>query len=70
MKVTQVVEAGEVKTFYMPSWSDSQVELYTEDGEIKISLPENIMKSMHKEFGEKLAAFGLVKSSPSLRKNA
>jgi predicted transcriptional regulator len=56
MKVTQVIEAGEVKTFYMSSWSDNQVELTVEGGEIKISLPESVMKRMHKEFGEKLTA--------------
>lgn len=56
MKITQIVEAGEVKTFYMSSWSDNQVELTVDGGEIKISLPESVMKRMHKEFGENLTA--------------
>ena len=55
MKVKQVVEAGEVKTFYMSSWSDNQVELTVEGGEISIRLPDKVMKRMHKEFGERLA---------------
>ena len=55
MKVTQIVEAGQVEDFYMPYW-DNEVELTVKGGSIKISLPENIMKRMHKEFGEKLTA--------------
>jgi hypothetical protein len=56
MKVTQIIEAGEVKTFYMSSWANNNIEFTVEGGEIKLSLPEGVMKRMHKELGEKLTA--------------
>lgn len=56
MKVTQIIEAGEVKTFYMSSWTDNEMELTVEGGEIKLSLPEGVMKRLHQCLGEKLTA--------------
>ena len=56
MKVTQIIEAGEVKTFYMSSWNDNEIELTVEGGEIKLSLPEGVMKRLHQCLGEKLTA--------------
>ncbi len=54
MKVRQIIEAGEVKNFYMSSWTDKELELTFEGGEIKLSLPEDIMKRLHQRLGEKL----------------
>ena len=54
MKVRQIIEAGEVKNFYMSSWSDNEMELTFEGGEIKLSLPEDIMRRLHKRLDEKL----------------
>ena len=54
MKVRQIIEAGEVKNFYMSSWTDNEMELTFEGGEIKLSLPEDIMKRLHQRLGEKL----------------
>ena len=54
MKVRQIIEAGPVKNFYMSSWSDNELELTFEGGEIKLSLPEDIMKRLHQRLGEKL----------------
>ena len=54
MKVRQVIEAGPVKNFYMSSWTDSELELPFEGGALKTSLPENVMKRLHKVLGEKL----------------
>ena len=41
MKVRQVIEAGPVKNFYMSSWTDNELELHVDGGEIKTSLPED-----------------------------
>ena len=54
MKVTQIIEAGQVKNFYMSSWTDNEMELTFEGGEIKLSLPEDVMKRLHQRLGEKL----------------
>ena len=54
MKVRQIIEAGEVKGFYMSSWTDNDMELNFEGGEIKLSLPEDVMKRLHQLLGEKL----------------
>ena len=54
MKVRQVIEAGPVKSFYMSSWTDNELELHVDGGEIKTSLPEDVMKRLHKALGEKL----------------
>ena len=54
MKVTQIIEAGQVKNFYMPSWGCEELELTFEGGEIKLTLPENIMRRLHQHLGEKL----------------
>lgn len=54
MKVTQIIEAGQVKNFYMSSWTDNEMELTFEGGEIKLSLPEDVMKRLHQHLGEKL----------------
>jgi len=56
MKVKQVVEAGPVSSFYMSSWTDNEMELTVEGGEIKLSLPEGVMKRLHQCLGEKLTA--------------
>jgi len=56
MKVTQVIEAGPVSSFYMSSWTDNEMELTVEGGEIKLSLPEGVMKRLHQCLGEKLTA--------------
>ena len=54
MKVRQIIEAGPVKSFYMSSWTDNEQELHVDGGEIKTSLPEDVMKRLHKSLGEKL----------------
>ena len=54
MKVRQVIEAGPVSNFYMSSWADNEMELTFEGGEIKLSLPEDVMKRLHQRLGEKL----------------
>ena len=54
MKVTQIIEAGQVKNFYMSSWTDNEMELTFEGGEIKLSLPEDVMKRLYQHLGEKL----------------
>jgi len=54
MKVTQIVEAGEVKNFYMSSWTDKELDLTFEGGEIKLTLPEDIMRRLHKRLDETL----------------
>tara|TARA_Y100001938_G_C7769621_1_gene272583 strand:- start:45 stop:269 length:225 start_codon:yes stop_codon:yes gene_type:complete len=54
MKVRQIIEAGEVKNFYMSSWTDKELELTFEGGEIKLNLPEDIMKRLHKRLDETL----------------
>ena len=54
MKVRQIIEAGQVKNFYMSSWTDNEMELTFEGGEIKLSLPEDVMKRLHQRLGEKL----------------
>ena len=54
MKVRQIIEAGQVKDFYMSSWTDNEMELTFEGGEIKLSLPEDVMKRLHQRLGEKL----------------
>ena len=54
MKVTQIIEAGQVKNFYMPSWGCEELELTFEGGEIKLTLPEDIMRRLHKRLDETL----------------
>ena len=54
MKISQVIEAGSVKGFYVSSWSDNELELHVEDGTVKVNLPEDVMKRLHKSLGEKL----------------
>ena len=54
MKVRQIIEAGEVKNFYMSSWTDKELELTFEGGEIKLTLPEDIMRRLHKRLDETL----------------
>ena len=54
MKVRQVIEAGPVSNFYMSSWTDNEMELTFEGGEIKLNLPEDVMKRLHQRLGEKL----------------
>ena len=54
MKVRQVIEAGPVQWFYMPAGPDNKMELTFEGGEIKLSLPEDVMKRLHQRLGEKL----------------
>ena len=54
MKVRQIIEAGPVSNFYMSSWSDNEMELTFEGGEIKMSLPEDVMQRLHQRLGEKL----------------
>jgi hypothetical protein len=53
MKVTQVVEAGEVKSVYLWPWS-LQVELGVDGGELKFKLTESTLKNLHRRFGEAL----------------
>ncbi|REK60270.1 MAG: hypothetical protein DWQ49_06585 [Bacteroidetes bacterium] len=53
MKVRQIIEAGEVKSFYMSSW-DNEMHFTFEGGEIKLSLPEEVMKRLHQRLGETL----------------
>ena len=53
MKVRQIIEAGQVKNFYMSSW-DNEVDFTFEGGEIKLSLPEEVMKRLHQGLGERL----------------
>jgi hypothetical protein len=38
----------------MSSWTDNEMELTFEGGEIKLSLPEDVMKRLHQRLGEKL----------------
>lgn len=54
MKISQIIEAGPVKNFYMSSWTDNELELHVDGGEIKTSLPEDVMKRLHRSLGEKL----------------
>ena len=56
MKVRQVIEAGPVKSFYMSSWGDLELEFQFEDGEVKLGISETVMKQLHKRLGEKLTS--------------
>jgi len=54
MKVSTVIEAGSVESFYMSSWSDNELEMQVSGGTVKVNLPENVIKNLHKWIGEKL----------------
>ena len=54
MKVSTVIEAGSVESFYMSNWSDNELEMQVDGGTIKVNLPENVLKNLHKRFGERL----------------
>ena len=54
MKVRQVIEAGNVKSFHLPFYSGTELELTFEGGEIKLTLPEDIMRRLHKRLDETL----------------
>ena len=55
MKVSTVIEAGSVQSFYMSSWSDNELEMQVSGGTVKVNLPENIINNLHKRLGERLA---------------
>ena len=54
MKVSTVIEAGSVESFYMSSWSDNELEMQVSGGTVKVNLPENVIKNLHKRLGEGL----------------
>ena len=54
MKVSTVIEAGSVKSFYMSSWSDNELEMQVSGGTVKVNLPENVIKNLHKRLSERL----------------
>ena len=54
MKVSTVIEAGSVESFYMSSWSDNELEMQVSGGTVKVNLPENVIKNLHKMLGERL----------------
>ena len=54
MKVSTVIEAGSVQSFYMSSWSDNELELLVSGGTVKVNLPENVIKNLHTRLGERL----------------
>ena len=54
MKVSTVIEAGSVESFYMSSWSDNELEMQVSGGTIKVNLPENVIKNLHTRLGERL----------------
>jgi|TARA_R110000851_G_scaffold222282_1_gene375114 hypothetical protein len=54
MKVSTVIEAGSVESFYMSGWSDNELEMQVSGGTVKVNLPENVIKNLHKRLGEKL----------------
>jgi len=55
MKVSTIIEAGSVESFYMSSWSDNELEMQVSGGTVKVNLPENVIKNLHKRLGERLA---------------
>jgi hypothetical protein len=55
MKVSTVIEAGSVQSFYMSSWSDNELEMQVSGGTVKVNLPENVIKNLHKRLGERLS---------------
>jgi len=58
MKVTQVIEVGPVKGYYVSSFHNDQgyneLEFQFEGAELKTSMSEDFMKRLHKALGEKL----------------
>lgn len=54
MKVSTVIEAGSVESFYMSSWSDNELEMQVSGGTVKVNLPENVIKNLHTRLGERL----------------
>ena len=54
MKVRQVIEAGNVKSFHLPFYSGTELEFIVEGGEITVCLTEDIMKSLHNQLGNRL----------------
>lgn len=58
MKVTQVIEVGPVKGYYVSSFHNDQgyneLEFQFEGAELKTSMSEDFMKRLHKSLGEKL----------------
>jgi hypothetical protein len=54
MKVSTVIEAGSVESFYMSSWSDNELEMQVSGGTVKVNLPENVIKNLHNRLGERL----------------
>ena len=54
MKVRQVIEAGNVKSFHLPFYSGTELEFIVEGGEITVCLTEDIMKSLRNQLGNRL----------------
>ncbi len=55
MKVSTVIEAGSVQSFYMSSWGiGNELEMQVSGGTVKVNLPENVIKNLHKRLGERL----------------
>lgn len=56
MRVRQVIEAGPVKSFYVSSWDDIELEFQCEHGEVKLTISEIVMSQVHKQLGDKLTS--------------
>ena len=54
MKVSTVIEAGSVTSFYMSGWRDNELEMQVSGGTVKVNLSENVIKNLHQRLGEKL----------------
>ena len=55
MKISQTIEVGQITTTYVSSWkSDNEVELYAGDDKVVFTMPEEVMKQLHKKLGDKL----------------
>ena len=54
MKVSTVIEAGSVQSFYMANWNDNELEMQVSGGTVKVNLSEDVIKNLHKRLGERL----------------
>jgi len=54
MKVRQVIEAGNVKSFHLPFYSGTELEFIVEGGEITVCLTEDMMGDLHSALGGRL----------------
>ena len=69
MKVTQVIEVGPVKGYYVSSFHNDQgyneLEFQFEGAELKTSMSEDFMKRLHKALTEKLTTLAQKRANES-----